>query len=179
MLLSRGPHRSRRPTAPRGITLFEVLLAIAILGGSMVAIGEMMRTGSRSAIEAREVTHAQLYAETIIAEIAAGVLPSQSVNDQPHATDPDWLYSIQSDSTSQAGLLMIQVTLRQANVPPNKRPLSFSLVRWMVDPSLDLVAPDSTSTNSSSSSSGTSGSTGSSGAGSSGAAGGSSTGGVN
>lgn len=141
MPLPRGSFRSRRPTTPRGITLFEVLLAIAILGGSMVAIGEMMRTGSRAAIEAREVTRAQLYAETIVAEIAAGVLPSQAVNDQPHATDPEWLYSIQSDSTSQAGLLMIQVTMRQASVSPNKRPLSFSLVRWMVDPSVDLADP--------------------------------------
>jgi Tfp pilus assembly protein PilV len=179
MQMSLGFHRSRRPTAPRGITLFEVLLAIAILGGSMVAIGEMMRTGSRSAIEAREVTRAQLYAETIIAEIAAGVLPSQAVNDQPHANDPDWLYSIQSDSTSQAGLLMIQVTMRQANVPPNKRPLSFSLVRWMVDPSIDLADPATTGTNGSSSSSGTSTSTGTSGSGANGAASGSSTGGVN
>jgi type II secretory pathway pseudopilin PulG len=164
----------------RGITLFEVLLAIAILGGSMVAIGEMMRTGSRSAIEAREVTKAQLYAETIIAEIAAGILPSQASSQQPHPTDPDWLFTVESDSSSQAGLLMIRVTMQQANIPPNKRPLSFSLVRWMVDPSIDLADPalSGTSGSSSSSSSG-SGGTGSGGSGTGSSSSGTSTGGVN
>jgi type II secretory pathway pseudopilin PulG len=167
----------------RGITLFEVLLAIAILGGAMVAIGEMMRTGSRSAIEAREVTRAQLYAETIIAEIAAGILPSQASSQQPHPTDPDWLYTVESDSSSQSGLLMIRVTMQQANLPPNKRPLNFSLVRWMIDPSIDLADPALTgsgsSTSNSSGSSSNSGGTSTSGSGSGSSSGGTSTGGVN
>src|SRR3954462_5407230 len=45
-------HHSNR----RGLTLLEVLLSIAIFGGALVAIGELIRIGSQCAATARDLT---------------------------------------------------------------------------------------------------------------------------
>jgi prepilin-type N-terminal cleavage/methylation domain-containing protein len=62
-----------------GLSLLEVILAIAILGGCIAVIGELVRLGARQAEEARELTTAQLLCESKLEEIAAGVSrPSRS-----------------------------------------------------------------------------------------------------
>ncbi|MBW8884274.1 MAG: prepilin-type N-terminal cleavage/methylation domain-containing protein, partial [Planctomycetia bacterium] len=53
-----------RSAPQRGLSLMEVILAIAILGGALAMIGQLIRIGSRSAAEARDLTMSQLYAES-------------------------------------------------------------------------------------------------------------------
>ena len=62
----------------RGLTLLEVLLALAILGGALATIGELMRIGARNAEIARDKTTAQLLAEATMGELEVGFLPLQS-----------------------------------------------------------------------------------------------------
>ena len=70
--------RSRR----RGLSLLEVILAIAILGGALATIGQLIRVGARNAAEARDLTMAQLYAESEMNGIAAGWYPMDEVSDE-------------------------------------------------------------------------------------------------
>src|SRR5262245_45353897 len=53
-----------RPAPHRGLSLMEVILAIAILGGALVTIRQLIRIGARSAAQARDLTMSQLYAES-------------------------------------------------------------------------------------------------------------------
>lgn len=151
-------YASRFPRS--GLSLLEVMLAIAILGGALVAIGELTRIGSRSAMAAREMTSAQLFCESKMAEVVAGIMPAEPVGPVPCESDPSWRYSIETLPSNHDGMLAIKVTFEQ-DLPPRSRPISFSLTRWMMDP--QRVLP---TTSSSSSSSG--GSTSSSGGSSSG-----------
>ncbi|MFN9877063.1 MAG: hypothetical protein ACK557_01175, partial [Planctomycetota bacterium] len=54
------PSATRNHQARTGLSLLEVLLAIAILGGAMIVITQLLNLGYRSAIEARMRTEAAL-----------------------------------------------------------------------------------------------------------------------
>lgn len=156
-----------RPLSRRriGLSLLEVMLAIAILGGAMVVLAELVRIGSRCSREARELTLAQLLCEAKLAEVAMGFVPAQAASQQPCETDPNWVFTIDVQPGDQEGLLMVMVRISEAQ-PIGPRPLEFTLTRWMVDPSLELASPsDSTATSdgTSTTSSSTGGTTGSSG----------------
>jgi hypothetical protein len=109
-----------------------VILALAILAGTIAILGELVSLGVRNARAARDMTQAELLAESKMAEIAAGIMATEAVQGAPCETDPDnWLYSIAVEPTEMEGLLSVTVTVTQ-NVP--NRPAEFSLVRWMRDP---------------------------------------------
>jgi type II secretion system protein I len=131
-----------------GLSLLEVMLALAILGLALAAIGELMRIGSRSAEMARDLTTAQILCETKMAEIVTGMLPTTPIAEAPildAGTGNDWLYAIETQTIDQQGLISIRVTVQQ-NPAFASRPVSFSLVRWMIDPnSQSTTTSESTS----------------------------------
>ncbi len=146
--------RNRRSAASAGLSLLEVILAIAILGGSIAVIGELVRLGARQAEEARELTIAQLLCESKLEEIAAGVIAPEAVGDVPFDLDPRWSYSIEIGSLDNPDLLQVTVMAQQVD-GSREIPLYYSLTRWILDPNLELElsALDAMSTGSSSSSS--------------------------
>jgi prepilin-type N-terminal cleavage/methylation domain-containing protein len=136
----------------RGFTLLEVMLALAILVGSLAVLGEFARMGLHSARTARDLTRAELLCESLMSEIAAGILPPTAVQAAP-IEDPvtgtpvsdtqtddvaQWVYSVDVQSIDADGLLGVTVTVMQ-DLPPAQRPATFSLVRWIPDPMLDLL----------------------------------------
>jgi len=133
----------RAPTqgSRRGFSLLEVILALAILGGAIAVLGELSRLGMRNAQYARDVTQAQLLCESKLAEITAGLSPLESEQGTPFETADetaasDWLYSVDVTPIDEDGLLEVRVTVTQ-DLPTEKRPVEFSLVRWMVDPEIE------------------------------------------
>lgn len=141
----------------RGVSLLEVILALVILGMAIASLGELTRLGLRYARVACDKSQAALLCESRMAEIlAAGTLPetiqSEEVEDPSDPTGPVWLCSVAVESTDQEGLVAVRVTLIQ-DLPLEKRPVEFSLVRWMVDPTSSLATEDTSSDESDSSSS--------------------------
>jgi general secretion pathway protein I len=124
-----------RSAALRGLTLLEVMLAIAILGGCLAVIGELVRLGVRHAEEAREQTKAQLLCESKLEEIAAGIAPLEGASAVPFELDPDWTYTVEVTSLDQQGLIQVSVTVQPAE-SERLYPITFALSRWMLDPSL-------------------------------------------
>ena len=122
----------------RGFSLLEVILAIAILAGAMVMLGDLLRIAGRHATATSELTRAQLHCQSIISQIVAGILPPESVQGAPMETDPNWTYSIDVQTLQLEGLLSVQVTVAQ-NIDARQQPLSATLTRWMIDPDLALL----------------------------------------
>jgi len=126
----------------RGLTLLETMLAIAILGLSLAAIGVLVRFGMRNAERARDGTTAQIIAESVMNEVAAGSLPAQSIGLSPY--DPNnntWLVAINVAPLQNPPLPLVEVRVFvQQNLEQEKRPISFELVRWMPDPTVELPA---------------------------------------
>jgi prepilin-type N-terminal cleavage/methylation domain-containing protein len=125
----------------RGFTLLEMILSLAILAGAMAAIGELVRIGGAQSGQAVELTRAELLAESVMAEIAAGVRTSDPVFMVPYEEEfgadgePMWLYSIETENTELQGMLSIRVTVARNDAGGGGGGgTQYSLVRWMVDP---------------------------------------------
>jgi prepilin-type N-terminal cleavage/methylation domain-containing protein len=130
------PTREPANTRRGGLSLLEVMLAIAILGGCVAVIGELVRLGSRHAEEVRLLTTAQLLCESKIEEIEAGVIAPEAITSAPFETTPDWFYSVTINALDQEELMEVRVTVEQAEATRNM-PFTFTLVRWVLDPTLE------------------------------------------
>lgn len=97
---ARVPHR-------RGVTLYEVVLSLAILLGSMVVLGQLVSTGSRAAVQARLRTQATLLCESKMSEAvlyaqsgvstAASDLPATFDGEAPDSAGTGrWVWSLNS-----------------------------------------------------------------------------------
>src|SRR5947209_12489522 len=98
----------RRTRTRPGLTLLEVLLALAIFLFSFVAICQMIQGGAQRGLRSKQLTQAALLCEARMDEIVAGLQPLQSVNQQPLAgASAGWVCSVaveaQSGSTAAAG----------------------------------------------------------------------------
>ncbi|MDP6444735.1 MAG: hypothetical protein QF805_13155 [Pirellulaceae bacterium] len=140
---------SRNNRRRLGLSLMEVMISIAVLGGAIATIGELIRVGTISAERARDLTTAQLHAESKMAEIAAGVYPMSHVAEAELEIDPEWLFSVQVEQIDTNGLSSVIVWVRK-NVPEEYRPASYTLTRWILDSDLQLPEEETTETDSSS-----------------------------
>jgi len=153
-----------RQSKQAGMTLLEIILSLAILGGTMVAAGEMARHAFQNAQEARDMVQAELLAESILAKVRLGIIEMTPVFEIPvglattnqldivqdthavssgNAADALWLYSLEVveidgahdlDGNELGYLVEIAVTVRR-NLPAERRPIVCRLVRWVaLDP---------------------------------------------
>ncbi len=131
------------------ITLLEIILSLAILGGCMAALGELTRSAMRSARESTDMTQAELLAESILAKVRLGILEMEPVMDEPITDrlsqqdvisdtnalaegggEPLWRYSLEITDIDDYGLVELAVTVRR-NLPSEQRPIACRLVRWL------------------------------------------------
>ncbi len=140
---SRGRHY--RPRRQPAFTLMEVIIALAVLGMSMVAIGTLIQIGGQNALEARLLTTAQFLAETKLSEIKAGVLSPTATGPIPFPTTETmepFQYTIRSQAIDSQGMLLSVEILVEYIPIDGSLPLQHRVTTWMIDPAVEL-APDS------------------------------------
>ena len=143
-----------------GFSLLEVILALAILAGSIAVLGEASRLALKNAEISRDLARAQLLCESKLAEITTGIIAAEAVNNAAFdatttasldPNEPAWLYSIETQPTDEDGLISVRVTVTR-DLPAGQHPIRFSLVRWIPDPNATpLTNSGGTSSGSSSS----------------------------
>jgi len=147
---------TRRGTAGirPGLTLIEVLVALAIFLLSLGAITRLVTFAGQRAADARRVDEAARLARSKLAEVYAGVVPLSSSGDTPFDEDPDYTWSLTADSGSLTGLWTVTMTVkRKGDAGPG-----FSLQQFMLDPTIRGSTQDTVTIASASSSSSSSGS---------------------
>ena len=174
------------PSYSSGMSLLEVILALAILAVSSAYLAQAMQLATHNALRAERLTQAELVAESVMNQVIAGVIPAQSVawtNYQNSIGNTDWFYQLQNVSTEVEGMVGLQVAVQKVDPVIGLVQTKFDLFanRWMIDPALELDVPpeeesaeETASTSSSggqSASSGSSSGAGSASAGSAGAGG--------
>src|SRR5437016_2247783 len=123
-----------RPYAHRrGLSLLEVILAIAILGGSLATIGQLIHIGARNAAQARDLTMAQLYAESQMNRFASSIEIPDTVRDAKYDDGGMYVYSVDKSMGDITGVMAVTVTVKQAP-GTSIHPVSFALSRWIADP---------------------------------------------
>jgi prepilin-type N-terminal cleavage/methylation domain-containing protein len=146
-----------------GFTLLEIILALAILAGSLAALGEVMRSADQSAGLTGDETEAQIIAASIMDELVAGARTLQTVNRAPYdsISSPPWLVTVELADTGLSELVAVHVRVEQ-DLEARLQPARFELVRWLPNSNnqsastSDDSSDSSTSSGSSSSSTGTS-----------------------
>lgn len=154
----------RRLRSSRGFSLLEVILALGILTGSVVMLGELARLGVRNAEAARALTEAELLCESKLAELCTGEVTPEAVEGGLLETDNGdlpWEYAVQIENVDE-GLLRVVVTVRQQVLTASK-PIECSLARLMLDTTNMSTTTDNSTSNSTDSSSSSSSTTTSSG----------------
>jgi type II secretion system protein I len=151
--------------ASEGFTLLEIILALAILAGSLAALGEVMRLADQNATMTRDESQAQILAASVMDELVAGARDLIAVDrgEFDFISDPPWVYSVVIEQTAYEQLVAVRVLVEQ-DIDPRLQPARFALVRWLPNPDYIPPTPAGGSTSSST--------TGASGTGATGAAGG-------
>ncbi len=133
-MMTRAPRG--REQARGGITLLEVLIALAIFLGAITVIGQIVSTGSQAAIAAQQKEEAVRRCETVLAETLAGIIPLQN-SGSTFEDDPNWSWSVIVLDGPHIDLLAIEVLVVHSNQfgDPNEE---FTLTRWVRNPELFL-----------------------------------------
>ena len=113
-----------------GFSLMEVMLATSILLGSSVVLVELATIGRRQANSAYDLNTAQLLCQSKLDEIVAGISAAKSVDEMELEDNPGWFYSVEFQPRSQQNLVKVKVSVFQEE-QESKRPVRFSLVRWL------------------------------------------------
>ncbi len=130
-----------------GFSLLEILLALAILGGSLAILSSIANTGVSSAREARDLSVARLLCQAKLSEvlldskanlIAPVPIPLSPLESFDSESLTPFSYSVEVQPGQFDGLLVIRVFVVADN-PDGGPPIAqYSLVRWMIDPALGL-----------------------------------------
>jgi general secretion pathway protein I len=100
----RAPRRS-------GLTLIEVLLALAIFLMSLVALGQLMNLTSQMAIEIDQTNRANQLMQKQMNAVVSGYVPLTSQSDTSFDEDPNWYWSMDAQSDSTPNLWHVTVTV--------------------------------------------------------------------
>jgi Tfp pilus assembly protein PilV len=124
----------RRPAGARrrGLSLIEILLALAIFIMSLAAIGLLINMGTDFGNEARLNTTAARLAQSKLAELEAGVLELTEVNGAFEGSDAGWQWTLTAE---QQGPTLYHVTLTVSR-DVRGRAFEFSVSQYLLDPAV-------------------------------------------
>lgn len=132
--------------ARKGLSLLEVVLALAILAVASAYLAQSMQLATTNAIKSQQLNQAELVVESVLNQIIAGLIPPDNVTWTPYNSSQgatDWVYQIQQVPTEVAGMIGLQVAVQrvdpQMGVVPSDADMFVN--RWIIDPSLGLDSP--------------------------------------
>lgn len=104
----------RRRTPRPGLSLLEVLIALAIFLYSLVAIARLVDAGVDRAVEMDLRSYGALLAQSKLAQATAGAIPLSSQPETTDEDDPDWTWAMQADADAIPNLFRVTVTVARA-----------------------------------------------------------------
>lgn len=130
----------------RGFSLLEMMLALAILGGSLAVLAQIAETGTDAAREARALSNARMLCQTKLNEellnVVAGIAPVTVID---AAADPfdsqaveTFTYSVEVGPGQLDGLLNVRVTATAWGNNGQRQIAVYALDRWVIDPQMGL-----------------------------------------
>jgi type II secretion system protein I len=151
--------RVSRRAVRRGLSLLEVIIALAIFLFSLIAVSRLFEIGADMAREMDLRVHASLLAQSKLAEIAAGSIALGSQGETPfEGDDADWSWKVDAEQESTAGLWRVVVSVSRM-VRGARMEVAFA--QYVLDPKLrgstdaTALGTDDTSTTSGSTTGGT------------------------
>lgn len=139
--------RPRGKAARSGLTLFEVLLALVIFVGAMTAIGQLLSSGIRGALQSRFQLQAAQMCQAKMGEVVCGAQPLKTAT-AVYPDDPAWSWSLQVVGAPVQGLMKVDVTVQRLAKHNNKQAeIKFTMTRYVRDPAVYLAAEEEANRN--------------------------------
>lgn len=127
------PRRRRTPASRPGLTLIEVMLALAILLISLAAIGQLVDAGSDRGLEARFHVRGTRLAQAKLAECEAGVIDLKNGGGGTFDDEPDWKWEVTSTPDDPSNLYKVSVTVSRDY---RGKEFSITLAQTIFDPAM-------------------------------------------
>ena len=116
-----------------GLTLIEVLLALAILLLSLAAIGQLVDVGGDRGVEAQFHVRGTRLAQAKLAECEAGVIDVTGGGSGSFDDEPNWTWTVDSAPETATNLYRVTVTVSRDY---RGRPFQITLAQLMYDPAM-------------------------------------------
>ena len=136
---TRGAHAPRSPRS--GLSLIEVLLALAIFLMSLVAIARLVDMGADRELEGRLQTRGTRLLQFKMAEIASGAVPLTATDGSFDGDDADWSWSMEAQAQGPPNLYLVTVTVSR---DLKGRKYQLSLTQMLLDPAAVGAAAEAT-----------------------------------
>lgn len=154
-----GPTPARQ--SRRGITLFEVVIALVIFTVTLPALNALVQIGTQRAVDSANLARASMECRSKLAEITVGAEDLNSTDWAP-MPDANWSWKMNVTGGDVDGLKQVQVCVKFDN---GAAPVQVTLSQFIIDPAMRgstqdraLLSSNSANNNSNSSQSGDSGS---------------------
>lgn len=138
-MTSKAQGVTRRRRVPRslrkGLTLFELLLALAIFLASLAALAQLLASGSRAAAQAKLQTEAILRCESKLGEVVSGVEPIKAASKGSFTDDPSWSWQLTATDGPWPSLQLIELQVSRTG-QSSLSSSSYTLQRFVRDPAL-------------------------------------------
>jgi general secretion pathway protein I len=122
----------QRPSLRKGLTLLEVMVALAIFLFSMIAIYSLTDTASDTAQEIVNESRAQRLLESKMADFVAGVETLGSANEGDFEDEPGWKWNATAEQDSIANLWKVTITISQDTATNGA--VTARLTQYILDP---------------------------------------------
>src|SRR5262245_43014791 len=131
--VSPGPASARRPGRRAGMSLLEVLVAMAVFLVCLTGIGRLVDAGTDRALEAKYNTVGTRLAQSKMAEVEAGVIRVADGGSGDFVEDGDdpWQWTVESTQTEVPNAFDVVVTVSR---PYRGRTFSVKLAQIIYDP---------------------------------------------
>ena len=131
--MTRLPLVVLRP-ARRGLTLIEVLLALAILLLALGAIHQLIDIGSAHGTKAQAAARGTRLAQSKMAEVEAGLIPvSGEASGSFDGDDAAWTYTVTPEAAGPPNLYSVTVKVSR---PIGGQPFDLVLTQMVFDPAV-------------------------------------------
>jgi len=124
--------------ARSGLTLLEVILSLAILLISLVAVSRLVDMGTDRELDTRMNNTGTRLAQAKLAEFETGVLSLDSTSGEFSDADAGWSWSMTSDNKG-TNLYLISVTVTR---DVRGKPFTLTLAQMILDPTTKGTAAE-------------------------------------
>ncbi|XZE35223.1 type IV pilus modification PilV family protein [Pirellulaceae bacterium SH501] len=138
---SKGAIPQRGRSSRRGLSLLEVVLALAILAVSAALLAQITRQATDNAMSAQKLAHAQMLCESKMAEVLVGAIPMEPLDwtlNEDGSLPGEWYYRLETTTTERENMVGLRLAVTDNPNPVTGSPELFFLMRWVIDPNLGL-----------------------------------------
>ncbi len=144
--LADGSVKRVRKFKRAGLTLLEVIIAMAILAMSATLLYQVSNLATNSALEAQRLANAHILSESKMAEILAGAVATEPMDwtlDSDGTVPGEWYYKLETSVGERENMIGLKLSVSDNPTSTTRSQAIFTIVRYIIDPQLGLDTPPS------------------------------------